>query len=143
MGLARLRQRQIADRDDRRREIAVIGVTAAVAERVELFRITEVETGLVVDPGSKASFERSVIARRKRSERQAVGCAGAVGIGTHNEHNGLVVPHCDDRRIEADFNSRVLDLVAIARRNAVRSIHRRFDLARKFHIHVRYPRAPH
>ena len=47
-----LRQCKIANRNKMRRRIAWVGMPAAISKRVELLGIAEVQTGLIVNPGS-------------------------------------------------------------------------------------------
>ncbi len=67
---------EIADRQDVRGAIAGLGVTAAVAEGVELLDIAEVEPGLPLDPGAQPDVERAVGARGEGAEGKRVPFAG-------------------------------------------------------------------
>ena len=99
-----MRQRQIADRHDVWSDVAGLGVPAAIAERVELLGIAELQARLPVHPGAQSTLERAVLHRRERSERQSVGGARDLGVVANDEHDGLVVGHGDDCRVEADFD---------------------------------------
>ncbi len=66
------RQRQVADRDQMRAEIARPGMAAAVAESVELLDIAERQRRLLLDPGAEPHVEGAVKDRVERAERQAV-----------------------------------------------------------------------
>ena len=92
-----------------RTDVAGLGVAAAIAERVELLGVAEVEPGLLAHPGPQAAFERAVLARRERPERQAVGRADAVGLLAHDERDRLVVGDRDDGGVEADLDAASFD----------------------------------
>ena len=100
----RLRQRQIADGHDVRADVAGLGVPAAIAECVELLGIAELEPRLPVHPGAQAALEGAVLQRRERPERQPVRRARHIRLVANDEHDGLVVGHGDDGRVEADLD---------------------------------------
>ena len=105
----RLRQREIADRDDVRCRVSVLGVASAIGKCVELLGITEVQTGLIVNPGPEPAFKRTMLTRIKRTERQYVRRADAVRFATDHKSDGLIVGDRYDRRVEADTDGRVFD----------------------------------
>jgi hypothetical protein len=62
------RQRQIADGNDARAFAGLRQMAAAVAERIELLGIAEIEIGLLAHPGAQAAFQRAMAERIERSE---------------------------------------------------------------------------
>src|SRR5262249_2913986 len=77
------REGEVADRDGVRAAIAVLGVTAAVAERVELLDIADREAGLLLDPAAQADLEGVVCQRIERTRRQADQRAAVAGGQRH------------------------------------------------------------
>ena len=87
-----------------RSDIAGLGVPSAIAERVELLGIAELQPGLPMHPGAQAAFEGAMLQRRERPERQPVRRARHVRVVADDEHDRLVVGHGDDGRVEADLD---------------------------------------
>ena len=98
-------QREIADRKSMR--AAGLGVAAAVAERIELLDIAEIEPGLPLHPFAQADLEGPVRARREQAEGKRVPCARSCRAGPHHEDVGLLVAHRDDGGVEPKLDLRV------------------------------------
>jgi len=78
-------------------------VPPAIAERVELFDITEFEFGLFLHPGAQADFERAVLHRIEGAKGKRIPAARAVRlVMRHDEDFRFVVQNGDDGGIEPD-----------------------------------------
>ncbi len=91
-----------------RANITRLGMAAAVAECIELLDISKLESGLLGDPLSQADFQSPVLERREGTERQRLDDLTGFVLRTHDQDDGLVLLHGEDRCIEADLDSRHL-----------------------------------
>ena len=96
----RLRQCEIADGDDVRCRVGVLCMAPAICKCVELLCVTEVQTGLIVNPSPKPAFKSTMLTRIKRTERQNVRRADAVRFATDHKSDRFVIGDSYDRRIE-------------------------------------------
>src|SRR6185369_8200182 len=87
---------EVADRKHVRADVTGHGMAAAVAERIELLDVAELEGALFGDPRPQARLECAMRDRIKRPEGQGVGLAILAGDG---EDQGLLVVDGDDRRV--------------------------------------------
>src|SRR5262245_9717635 len=93
-------ERQIADRDRVRPAVALLGMAAAIAERVELLDIADREAGLRLDPAAQADLEGVVLKRIERTGREA----GERRPFARRQGQRIVAVDRDDRGGEPDLD---------------------------------------
>src|SRR4029453_1326955 len=89
---------------------AGLGMAPAIAERVELLDIAEIEPGLPLDPFAQADLERAMGAGRERAEGKRVPCTRAGRAGADDENMRLARTDRDDGGVETEFDLRVAAL---------------------------------
>ena len=101
------RQREIADREHARPFARTRQMPAAIAERVELLDIAELQSGLLLHPVAQSRFQRAMRDRIERAEGQGVGAlaraapqarAGARPPPTRSQPRGRAARHAPRRR---------------------------------------------
>ena len=80
----------------------------AVAERVELLHVAELDSGLAFHPLAQADLEGTVRARREWTKRQRIPGARPRGAGPRHEDMRLLIAHHDDGRVQAELDLRVV-----------------------------------
>jgi hypothetical protein len=98
----RLRQREIAYRNDVWCRIVRLGVASAIRECVKLFGVTEIESGLVMDPRSQPAFQRTMFNWIEWTKWKDISRTDTICFAAHNERDGLILGYSHDRRIETD-----------------------------------------
>src|SRR5262252_9242660 len=76
---------------------------AAIAERIKLFHVAQLQRGLFGDPGTQAGLERAVGEGIERSEGEGI---RLTVLACDGEDQWLLVVDGDDRRVQSDLDAR-------------------------------------
>jgi hypothetical protein len=115
--------------------ISVAVLTAAVCKCVELLGIAEIESGLIVDPGSQSALERTMLAWIEWTEWENIRRADAIRGTANDKRHRLVISDSNNCSIQTDADERALVWLIVW--GALKFIERRLSPARKFHVHLK------
>ena len=86
---------------------AGLGMPPAIAERIELLHIAELDSGLPLHPFAQSDLERAVGAGREGTEGKRVPRAGSRRAGTHHQDMGLPLADRDDGGVKPELDVRI------------------------------------